>query len=254
MKDLLNEIIADVWDKSKDKAIKRLVVKESIPILWFGNLDSYRKSARKVITVALNPSCVEFPDKNKWERFPNCSLICDKVELKGVDLKIYKQCLNNYFKNNPYKKWFNAFDKILEAVGATFYDRTNETPNVAIHIDYFAPIATAKTWSKLEQEERNLVVEKFKGIFKRLVNELNPDVILISTNASVFKDIFGFAMDDERYLKKSFGASNSYLRGYRDQEGRAVVAGYNNRGTPFFVKKEMKFEQLAKEITKAIAL
>lgn len=37
-----------------------LVVKPSLPILYFGNLDAYRKSELKVITVGKNPSDNEF--------------------------------------------------------------------------------------------------------------------------------------------------------------------------------------------------
>jgi hypothetical protein len=36
------------------------IVPNSIPIVWFGNVERYFKSELKIITVSLNPSDIEF--------------------------------------------------------------------------------------------------------------------------------------------------------------------------------------------------
>ena len=40
------------------------------PILFFGDLDAYRASPLRVLTVGLNPSQHEFPTGNPFQRFP----------------------------------------------------------------------------------------------------------------------------------------------------------------------------------------
>ena len=41
------------------------IVPNSVPILWFGDLNKYRKSNTKIITVSLNPSNNEFGNIKK---------------------------------------------------------------------------------------------------------------------------------------------------------------------------------------------
>lgn len=48
------------------------VVEPSIPILYFGDLRSYEDSSPRVVTVALNPSRKEFPERGSLHEIPSC--------------------------------------------------------------------------------------------------------------------------------------------------------------------------------------
>ena len=45
------------------------VVKDAIPIPYFGDLDAYLASPIRVVTAALNPSNIEFPPSHERPRF-----------------------------------------------------------------------------------------------------------------------------------------------------------------------------------------
>ena len=54
-----------------DRAARRTCcVKPAVPILFFGDLDAYRASPLRVLTVGLNPSGHEFPADQPFRRFP----------------------------------------------------------------------------------------------------------------------------------------------------------------------------------------
>lgn len=65
----MDELIEDAWRIYRKFEDKDVVVKPSIPILFFGNADAYFASPIKIITVGLNPSRVEFPNEDRFLRF-----------------------------------------------------------------------------------------------------------------------------------------------------------------------------------------
>ena len=62
----LYEIIERYYEdfSAKQKTLSKIVVKDSFPIVWFGNIEKYRRSKIKVLTIGLNPSHNEFPKAN----------------------------------------------------------------------------------------------------------------------------------------------------------------------------------------------
>ena len=59
----LDEILRDyILDFNKKKELD-FVVKPSIPIVWFGDMDKYLTSTPRILTVGLNPSDQEFSDE-----------------------------------------------------------------------------------------------------------------------------------------------------------------------------------------------
>lgn len=63
-------------------AARGIRVDPSIPILYFGDLTAYENSPKRIVTVALNPSNVEFPSPStrfpmaaRWDRFPGGSCL-----------------------------------------------------------------------------------------------------------------------------------------------------------------------------------
>lgn len=139
---LLKEYITDYINK-KDYSF---VVKNSIPIVWFGDIDAYEQSSTRIVTIGLNPSKEEFPAHSN-PRFESL----DTETLKSSRESLAKT-LNSYFKNNPYKKWFSKYNKLLRSVNASYggiFDQDEKKENTAIHIDIYSAIATDPTWGRL---------------------------------------------------------------------------------------------------------
>lgn len=158
-----------------NKAVRELdfVVANSLPIPYFGDLAAYLASPVRVLTAALNPSNQEFPDK-EMPRFD-----VDKGLLGPVELESQ---LSAYFKVNPYKPWFKAFEPVLNGLQASYGGKMANEPHAstALHVDMCTPIATLPTWSHLQPEQRTKLTIDGRKIFERLVDELKPNIILAS--------------------------------------------------------------------------
>ncbi|MBC8306431.1 MAG: hypothetical protein H8E55_63065 [Pelagibacterales bacterium] len=158
-----------------------IVVNPSLPILYFGNLTAYEKSNLKIITVGKNPSKNEFKlhknDVYSFIRFP-------KWEEKQRNLI---ESLNPYFEEKPLKNWFASFEPILNGLSASYYGNAK---NTALHTDICSPLATDPTWSNLSQNEQNTLSKEGSEIWEQLIDELKPDVMLISIPFSLFRKHF----------------------------------------------------------------
>ena len=179
----LEPVIAQTIEHFNDVKDSELVVSNSIPILFFGDLEAYLNSPMKIVTVALNPSDKEFSET----RFVTSEDVL-------TNTKSYATTLSSYFSFNPYTRWFNNFEKLLHHLKASYYPKNNrptfpsdpKTPisNVVLHTDICSPIATAKTWSKLqsktEKEFREKLQSNGKVIWSELISVLKPDIILVS--------------------------------------------------------------------------
>lgn len=56
---VMQEYISDFVNKQN----RPYIVKPAIPIVWFGNMEKYNKSPKKIVTVGINPSWHEFKKK-----------------------------------------------------------------------------------------------------------------------------------------------------------------------------------------------
>lgn len=179
----LEPVIAQTIEHFNDVKDSELVVSNSIPILFFGDLEAYLNSPMKIVTVALNPSDKEFSET----RFVTSEDVL-------TNTKSYASTLSSYFSFNPYTRWFNNFEKLLHHLKSSYYPENNrptfpndpKTPisNIVLHTDICSPIATAKTWSKLksktEKEFREKLQANGKVIWSELISVLRPDIILVS--------------------------------------------------------------------------
>ena len=155
------------------------VVNPSLPILYFGDLNAYLKSEFKVVTAALNPSDLEFKriksDKPNFDRFPDYDFSINSLQL----------ALNNYFKINPYKNWFGikniskkGFLPVLNGLDTCYYEDSKQ--NNALHTDICSPLATNPTWAGLSKRQKELLQTEGFKLWKDLILEIKPDLILIS--------------------------------------------------------------------------
>lgn len=172
----MESLIKEAWTvfgKVQDAAY---IVKPSIPILFFGDSQRYFSSPLKVITVGLNPSAAEFPTEDPFKRFRHAQHISPGIR-ESQYFAGYRHALNDYFRCAPYKRWFNAFEPLLNGMGTSFYDGLTST---ALHTDLCSPLATDPTWSGLAADARMQLAADGTPLWHRLVRHLAPDLILIS--------------------------------------------------------------------------
>lgn len=221
MDERLKEIIEEYISDFKQKRELDFIVKSSIPIVWFGDIEKYLTSTKKVVTVGLNPSLNEF---SKKRIHIHCEDLCAD--------KLYC-ALNNYFKIDPYRNYFNHFNKILEVQNAT-YNVGLRDKSTAIHIDVFSSMATNPMWGKLSKFQQN-TINQF-GLFKKLLDYLSPNVILISVKRQIVLDTFNLKPNCLIYEKHS--SNGPELEIYK-QNNRLIIYGRNRKGSPFSVENEI---------------
>lgn len=233
----LSRIIDLYWADYVEHKEKPFVVNPSIPIIWFGDMEAYKKSKLRVVTVALNPSDKEFRKDNQLSffRFKNGEKIHSKTKLDETEKSILKETLSNYFKDEPYDNWFNCFEKPLNALDSSY--KCGE--NIALHIDIYTALATNPTWGGLKKEEKQMLTDgnaRSKELFNSLMEYLSPDVILYSANKTEFKKTFSLTKNDciKCYPSSSKGFN---IEVYRYQK-HFIITGRNNYGKPFKLKDE----------------
>ena len=214
---------------------QEFIVKPSLPILYFGDLNKYFKSEIKIVTVALNPSDMEFKkhksDKNySFHRFP----LWDPKKNNLIE------ALNTYYHKdkNPYYEWFDkSFEPLLNGINASYYNHKNFS-NRALHTDLCSPLATNPTWTKLSKYFPNDVKNLTKigrEIWRDLINEIEPDVILISLKKEVVEKEFGNFEENEVFWSSKIDANK---RGYHD-----LRADDKPRKNPYLIyKKELELK------------
>jgi hypothetical protein len=158
------------------------VVSPSLPILYFGDLRAYESSPLKIVTVGKNPSLNEFrlraTDDYSFVRFP----------LWNENTQNLEEALNPYFETQPLKQWFSAFEPILNGLGSSYYQGAH--PNISLHTDLCSPLATSPTWSLLGSQEKKALYSEGIELWKQLISELQPDVILVSVPEHLYVSIF----------------------------------------------------------------
>lgn len=153
-----------------------VVVRPSIPILWFGDARAYSDSPLRVVTLGLNPSRFEFPSAEPMMRFPAARHLANSGSLDGSH-PAYIRALDEYFRREPYRKWFDrGFEPLLNGLGASYY---SNKPNTALHTDLLSPLATNPTWSKLGRPRQALLSDGVP-LWHALMEYLRPDVIVAS--------------------------------------------------------------------------
>ncbi len=154
------------FDRAADRTCR---VVPAVPILFFGDLDAYRASPLRVVTVGLNPSRKEFPTDEPFRRLP--------LAVGGREPSRYLDAMSAYFCTNPYSEWFNAFEPLLNGLGASYYKGAAST---ALHTDICSPVATDPTWSRLDKADRKALEADGGPLWRFLLEELRPQIVAIS--------------------------------------------------------------------------
>ncbi len=181
----------------------RILPENEIPILWFGDVNAYDESPRKIVTVGLNPSDGEFPEPksskgniaNKLFRFEDANPMSGGMmtTLDESQRERYKASLNHYFspkeiQTKRKKKcvytsyvWFKHWRATLEGLDASFEPRAKNY--TVVHTDFITPVATTPAWTKFGAKlpcVRDAIEVKSRELklWKQLMEILEPDLIL----------------------------------------------------------------------------
>lgn len=221
------ELIVKYCDDFYSKISFSYVAKNSIPIVWFGNIERYLKSHTRILTIALNPSCIEFP---KWgkQRFLDLKSIRDGIIQREYPIDLLAKNCNDYFKYNPYMHWFNHYERILNEIGCSYYDDREE--NTAIHIDMYSAIATDPTWGNLSDWQKDRLQNT--ALFKELLQMLNPEIVLISVNLPAFKEVMQPGVPIKEWVDP-FDYTKSKRIILFKKGGMKILHGRNMKGQPF---------------------
>ena len=167
---VLNELIAEAWRVFDRDAAKKSRVKDSMPILFFGDYEAYRKSAVRIVTVGLNPSAREFPKGCRYKRFPTAK------NIDPSDQDTYLAALSEYFGPNQLN-WFNNYGVVLEGMSASYRSGGGST---ALHTDICSPVATATRWSAIDPSTQCDLMKHGVSLWNRLLKALQPHVVIVS--------------------------------------------------------------------------
>ena len=246
-----NETIYINKELNNEQEVKKLIPNPSIPILWFGDLEEYTKSEKKIVTIAINPSNIEFKENNKsnsfsFVRYKGGEAIYNKEKLDINDKKVYCEILNRYFKDKPYRTWFNFYERILKYVEGSYY--IDKAKNVAIHIDIQTPLSTEPTWGNIKDNDiKAKISSEGMEIWKSLMEYLKPDIALVSINQQTLNSAFNITMD--KCTKEFKGTGNNYIREYKKNE-LTIISGVNMKGMPFGGMKEEFIKECFESIIK----
>ncbi len=168
----LAALVEESWRQHWAARGEPWLVWPSAPVLFFGDLASYRASPLRVVTVALNPSHHEFPPGKPFRRFP----ALERPEPESPPS--YIAALGRYFVEAPYRSWFGFFEEALSGAGASYYPGGRAT---ALHTDVGSGLPTSPTWSGLSDEVRARLKSDGVFLWHDLLDDLAPDIVLWST-------------------------------------------------------------------------
>ena len=228
-----------------------IILKQSVPIIWFGNLNEYEKSEKKIITVALNPSDREFEYEGKFSfhRFPMLEGLNKHDSLSKADRDMLIKGYNQYFKND-YLSWFNTYEKIMgdsfpDGIKASYFE---VGANRVIHIDYYTALATNQKWTyigknskktiktneekKEENRQKNIISESGRKLFTELMEYLNPDIILFSANDKARQEILKVFKGGCTERINKMNPNNKHRLISYNASGKLFIFGSNDRFGP----------------------
>ena len=196
------------------------IIQGIVPIHWFGDRRAYTNSNCKIITVGLNPSDKEFRERDKQTFSTSLRFSCYKEE----NQRTLTKALNAYFETNPYK-WFDAFEHVLNGMGASYYDK-DKYPLRALHTDICSPWATDPTWSKLPKDIKKALYADGHPQWVRLIKKLQPDIIIASVAKSYIVDL-GIEDTETEFCRFEYTKDGS------KRKRPLIIRQYEYNGIPF---------------------
>ena len=132
------------------------VIARSTPVVGFGDPRN-----ATVATIGLNPNRLEFLDPDgrllaDADRRLETLVSLGRDGLSDADphilARVFEAC-NWYFERNPYRRWFDVLERVLNTVGVSYYRGT------ACHLT-LVQWATNPTWALLPETSREALLER----------------------------------------------------------------------------------------------
>ncbi len=199
------------------------VVSDSTPVVSFGN-----PATARVATLGLNPSKNEFLDRSgellqgDERRFETLKSLGLRSLGRADDatLEVLVTACHEYFHRNPYDRWFEPLDKIVQFDGASFFKGT------ACHLD-LVQWATDPVWGKLSRATRRDLLEGDVGFLMQQLRHYPFEVLLLNGRGVIsgFKKATDFAFKNSCRLSGPTHAPATLSFGR--WESRLLVIGWS---------------------------
>ena len=158
----------NIIDRIKKPIDERLcITPRTTPVPYFGNYETAHSC-----TISLNPSDREFQKKDGTPLSGGKIRLLSRNELGKADnealtteeaAKVLDYC-NHYFSENPYKLWFDKYERFLEAFDLSYYNGS------VVHLD-IVQWATTPHWNKLTPETKDELLEEDLPFLKSMLSK-----------------------------------------------------------------------------------
>ncbi|HEY1014191.1 MAG TPA: hypothetical protein VGE07_15875 [Herpetosiphonaceae bacterium] len=165
------------------------VVPGSTPVVAFG---PFRHAT--VATLGLNPSKHEFLDpqgheltgaQRRLETLASLG-VASLIDAPDVSIAQVLAGCNGYFHRNPYRRWFNHLQRILDACGVSYAAGT------AAHLD-LSQWATNPIWRDLPWPTRERLLRTDTGFLRQQLDHEQIEVVLLNGRGVI--DVFQWAFN-----------------------------------------------------------
>ena len=175
-------ILAEQLDRL-DRQPPPAVISWACPVPYFGHAPT-----AIVATVGINPSNREFVDQAGQEldghsrRLPTLRSL-GLQRWRDANSQHVQQVISscgNYFRSQPYNRWFGVLERLLGPSGCTYY---GSKPS-ACHLDLFA-YATRRKWSFLPLNEQRGLIASSSQMLAMLLRSIRAEILILNGRSVV---------------------------------------------------------------------
>lgn len=157
------------------------MIVDTVP--YFGRLRQAR-----VATLGINPSNREFVDgageelKGDRRRFPTLGSLGLRswADASSLDITSIVSACETYFSANPYSRWFDTLDTLLQPAGASYYG----TEDPAAHID-LVPYATDVKWAALRPNQQRALLHCGRDLLGCVLRDSRVELLVLNGTSVV---------------------------------------------------------------------
>lgn len=237
---MISAAAASIYPLARGDIATHPVMPWTCPVPYFGRLGE-----ASVATLGINPSNREFVDAAGKEldgnsrRFPTLGSLGlgTWADASPLDVATIASACDRYFAGNPYSRWFNILERLMNPVGASYYSL--DAP--AAHLD-LVPWATGVKWGALRHDQRRELLLCGQDLLAGLLRDSSVELLVLNGASVVrqFEEVAGVRLKREHSpswdlpRKGSTPVSGLSFSGSIDrlgdvELGRSItIAGYNH--------------------------
>jgi hypothetical protein len=201
------------------------VIPGSTPVVGFGDPRN-----AKVATIGLNPNRLEFLDtdggllRDDDQRLETL-LSVGANNLANVDshvlARVFEGC-NWYFERNPYRRWFDVLERVLNGIGVSYYRGT------ACHLT-LVQWATNPTWGLLPESSRAELLREDATFLRERIADERIELALLNGRGVIaaFTESVGCQLHDDDPPVADSQTQTHFMTGETDA-GTRIIAWSTN--------------------------